>query len=113
MNEPWFDPNTWAWLPGTIFGCIAGLWGAGAGILVPRGKRRSLVLGTGVALLIAAVAFLVAGTAALIARQPYGIWFGLLLPGAIGIFALPFNLLVVWNRYNEAETRRIRAVDLE
>lgn len=113
MNEFWFDPNTWAWLPGTSFGCAAGLWGGAAGLLAPQGKQRTLILGMAVALVFAAIAFLVAGTVALATGQPYGIWYGLLLPGAIGAFILPFNLPVVWNRYKEAETRRIRARDLE
>ena len=28
MNEPWFDVNTMAWLPGTALGCLGGLWGS-------------------------------------------------------------------------------------
>ena len=39
-NEtPWFDPNAWAWLPGTLFGCLGGLWGARARACSPRRGR--------------------------------------------------------------------------
>ena len=41
MNEPWFDPNSYAWIPGTLLGTLSGLWGALVGTLAPRGKGWS------------------------------------------------------------------------
>lgn len=114
MNEPWFDPIAWAWLPGTIHGCLEGLWGAiGCGFFASRGKQRTLVLGSGIALLAAAVIFLVAGLTALLLGQPYGIWYGFLLPGVGGIILMPILLLVIRIPYREAEERRIQATDLD
>ena len=46
MNAPWFDPNLYAWIPGTVLGVTAGLWGTSVGLLARCGRARSLVLGT-------------------------------------------------------------------
>jgi uncharacterized membrane protein len=113
MNEPWFDQNAWAWLPGTLFGCLTGLWGALCGILVPQGKAKRFVLGYGLLLVAASVVFLAAGLFALLTRQPYGVWYGLLLPGAQGVLLLiPLFWLVVVKGYRVAEERRMQAEDL-
>ncbi len=37
MSDPWFDPNLYAWIPGTAFGVTGGLWGGLAGTLAPAG----------------------------------------------------------------------------
>src|SRR5690349_10758975 len=77
MIEPWFDPNYYAWIPGTLFGVIGGCMGALVGCLAPRGRARSLVLGAWFSFLALAFALLVAGIIALANGQPYGVWFGL------------------------------------
>src|SRR5262249_35423983 len=111
MNEPWFDPNRWAWLPGTLLGCLGGLWGALAGTLAPQGKARHLVLGFGLLLWGLSVVLLVTGLVALCTGQPYGVWYGLGLGGLIGAVALGPALPLVRKRYREAEERRIQAED--
>jgi len=113
MNEPWFDPNAWAWLPGTLFGCLGGLWGALAGTLAPRGKARRFVLGSGLLLLLISVIFLAAAIYALGSGQPYGIWFGLGLPGVQGVLVLGPLLPLVRYRYQQAEARRMAAEDFQ
>jgi hypothetical protein len=112
MVEPWFDPNAYAWIPGTALGVLAGTWGSVVGILAPRGKAKTLVLGVGWSLLAASAAMLVAGLFALSQKQPYGVWYGLLLPGFVGPIALGVNLPVVYRRYREAEKRRMEAEDI-
>ena len=112
MNAPWFDPNAWAWLPGTAIGCLAGVWGSMVGILAPRGKARGLVVGGGAVLLVLALASGVAGIVAIVQRQPYGIWYGLLLPCVLCCFILPSMLPVIGRAYAEAERRRMTAEDL-
>jgi peptidoglycan/LPS O-acetylase OafA/YrhL len=112
MNEPWFDPNAWAWLPGTLFGCLGGLWGGMVGTLAPMGRARKLVICSGIALVVIAGAFLAAGVAALAVGQPYGIWYGLLLPGVLGLILIPCLLPVIRMAYREAEERRMQAADL-
>lgn len=109
---PWFDPNAWAWLPGTLFGCLGGLWGSCAGVLAPRGKARGFVLGFGGLLVVVSVVFLAAAVVAYLGGQPYGIWFGLGLPGLQGVVLLPILMPIVLLRYRQAEERRMTAQDL-
>lgn len=113
MNEPWFDANSWSWLPGTLFGTLGGLWGGLAGTLAPRGKARGFVVGSGVAFIAVAAVFLILGVVALATGQPYGIWFAFLLPGAQGLILFPLLLPVIARRYREAEGRRMQAADLD
>jgi len=55
---------------------------------------------------------LTAGMLALIRGQPWGIWFGFLLPGAVGTLVVGANSLVILKRYREVEERRLSAKDL-
>jgi tellurite resistance protein TehA-like permease len=110
MTEPWFDENYWAWLPGTVLGCLGGLWGALGGVLAPQGKAKRLVFGFGLLLVGLSSASLVAGLVALTVGQPYGVWYGLLLPGD-AVFIIGALFPVVRRRYREAEARRMQAED--
>lgn len=112
MIEPWFDPNAYAWIPGTALGVLAGTWGSVVGILAPRGKAKSMSLGLGWLLLAASGIMLAAGLSALYCKQPYGVWYGLLLPGILGPVVLGTNLPTVYRRYHESEKRRMEAEDL-
>ncbi|HEY2154335.1 MAG TPA: hypothetical protein VGH33_01810 [Isosphaeraceae bacterium] len=112
MTTPWFDPNAWAWLPGTLFGCLGGLWGGCAGMLAPKGKARGFVLGAGLLFIASAIAFLIAAIVAYRVGQPYGVWFGLGFPGVQGLILFPLLLPVVVHRYRQAEERRMTAEDL-
>ena len=112
MTEPWFDPNLYAWIPGTFLGTIGGLWGALVGTLAPRGKGKVFVLGSLGILLLASGACLALGLTALVVGQPYGVWYGLLLPGVIGLIVLGSLSPVALLRYRQAEMRKIQARDL-
>jgi hypothetical protein len=108
MAEPWFDANSWAWLPGTLLGVFGGLWGSLTGIFAPRGKGRSLILGLGWSLFGVSVVLFVAGLTALAFGQPYGVWYGLGQTGMLGTLILAVLLPVAMKRYREAEERRMR-----
>ena len=112
MIEQWFDPNRYAWIPGTAYGLAAGLMGGLVGWLVPRGRARSFILRAWFAVWAVAIVLLVVGIAALASGQPWGIWFGLLLPGAIGTLVVGANSIVILKRYREVEERRLEAKDL-
>ncbi len=112
MTEPWFNPNLYAWIPGTVYGITAGLMGGLVGWLAPRGRARNFILRAWFALWAIAVALLVAGLVALASGQPWGVWYGLLLPGAIGTLVVGANSLVILKRYREVEERRVAAKDL-
>lgn len=111
MSEPWFNPNMYAWIPGTSLGVIGGLWGSLVGVLAPRGRGKGLVFATAGLLLAASCVLLVAGVIALWEGQPYGVWYGLILPGFIGLGVLAPNLWVVRNVYRANEARRMHAND--
>ena len=112
MTQPWFDPNQYAWIPGTAYGVAAGLMGGLVGWLVPRGIARGFILRAWFTLWLVAIALLIVGTIALINKQPWGVWYGLLLPGAIGTLVVGGNSLVILKRYREVEERRVAAKDL-
>jgi len=110
--EPWFDPNRYAWIPGTVYALIAGMLGGLAGWLVPRGRAKKFILRAWFTMWVISLALLVAGIVALINGQPWGIWYGLVLPGAIGTLVMGANSLVILKRYREVEQRRVSAKDL-
>jgi hypothetical protein len=112
MMQPWFDPNHYAWIPGTVYALAAGLMGGLVGWLVPRGRARDFILRAWFALWAVAVVLLVAGFIALANHQPWGVWYGLLLPGAIGTLVVGANSLVILRRYRDVEERRLAAKDL-
>ncbi|HNY26599.1 MAG TPA: hypothetical protein PLA90_14450 [Candidatus Sumerlaeota bacterium] len=111
MNEPWFDTGTAGWL-GALIGLWGGVAGSLCGILAPRGKGRFLVLGILWGGTVLCAGFLVAGITAWCLGQPYGVWYGLGLPGLIGIAVFPPLIPVVRNAYVQAELRRLLAKDL-
>ena len=112
MSEPWFDASLYAWIPGTFLGVFGGLWGSLVGMLAPRGKGKGLVLGLlGVLLACGAIMF-VLGLTALLSGQPYGVWYGLLLGGVIGLVVLGSLTPVALNAYRQAEARKMQANDL-
>lgn len=112
MTAPWFDPDHYAWIPGTVYGVLAGVMGGLAGWLVPRGRAKNFILRAWFGMWAAAVALLIVGVVALAEEQPWGIWYGMLLPGVIGTLVIGANSLVIRNRYRDVESRRLAAKDL-
>ena len=111
MAEPWFDPNQYAWIPGTAYGIAAGVMGGLVGWLAPRGRARALIRRGWVALWAAAVALLIVGLVAWGQGQPWGVWYGLVLPGVIGTLVVGANSIVILKKYREVEERRLAAKD--
>ena len=112
MIEPWFDPNQYAWMPGAAYGLLAGLMGGLVGWFAPRGRARVFILRAWFTLWAIAVGLLIVGVVALVDKQPWGIWYSLLLPGGIGTLVVGANSLVILKRYREVEERRLAAKDL-
>lgn len=113
MAQPWFDPNQFgAWygaIAGGVGGTLMGLFGALGGILVPRGIGRTWILGAMYLFLFLGIAQLVFGMYALIAGQPWGIWYGPVLCGVICSTVIgPLLPFAHWG-YRQAEERRLDA----
>jgi len=112
MTQPWFDAELYAWIPGTLYGVAAGALGAAAGWLAWHGRARGFVLTAWKALWLAALVLLAVGVIALVQGQPWGIWYGFLLPGVIGACVVGANFFTILRRYREMEQRRLAARDL-
>lgn len=111
MIEPWF-PEHYGWIFGASIGVLGGVVGTLVGCLAPWGKAKTVVFFLYWFSLIASALCLVTGLAALIAGQPYGIWYGLLLSGVIGCCVFGFNYFTLVYAYRQAEARKMAAQNL-
>lgn len=112
MIEPWFDANVYSFIPGVAMGVVGATLGVLAGVLAPQGRAKRLVVGVYLAVIVVSVGLLGTAVVALATGQPYGVWYGLGLPGLIGVAVFGPLYGVVRKRYREAETRRLSAADL-
>jgi hypothetical protein len=113
MNELWFDPNLYGWIPGTLLGVFGGgIGGPLIGMFASRGKIKNLVLGFCYSIIFLCVVLLILGMIAYFSGQPYGVWYSLGLPGLIGLIIFAFLIPVVVNQYKQAELRKSIANDL-
>lgn len=107
----WWSDSAGGWV-GAIFGTLLGCVGGLVGLLVSKGTGRSITFALLRAMQIVGVACLIAGVAAVIGSQPYGVYYPLLL---IGILcpALGTGLTgTIRKRYDEAELRKMSAMDV-
>ncbi len=112
MIEAWFSPEL-AWIPGTLLGVIGGgIGGPLAGIFAPRGKFKKQVLGFYYMIIVISAVMFIAGVAALLSGQPYGVWYALGFPGLLCLILFGVLIGVVSRRYEEAELRKTMADDL-
>ncbi len=112
MTQPWFDAVHYSWIPGTVYGVVTGLLGGVVGWLASRGRARRFVITTWRVLWCTALVFVAVGLCALLKGQPFGIWYGFLLPGGIGVSVVGGNFFTIAKRYREMEQRRLAARDL-
>lgn len=113
MIEPWFDPNTYAWIPGTLLGVVGGgIGGPLIGICAPRGKLKGLVMSFHFGTIVICLILLIAGVIALVTGQPYGVWYGIGFPGVLGLIIFGSLTPIVRKGYQEAELRKSIADDL-
>ncbi len=92
---------------GSVIGCLGGL----LGWLASKGKGRNFVLGTMKLLIVAGVLLTLAGLIAALLKQPYFVWYALLLPGVILVLVLSLNMHSIRRRYDELEIRRMTSMD--
>lgn len=114
----WVSPNSSNWwspqqsgLIGGIGGSIIGCFGGLIGWLVSKGKARKFVLTMTAIFIVLGVFLIVGGLVAAILKQPYSVWYALLLPGVILVLVFSLNLHSIQRRYDELEIRRMTSID--
>lgn len=105
----WWSDRSSGWIGG-IGGSIIGCFGALLGLLATRGKARTFVVASLQTMAAAGALLTIAGVVAVCLRQPYAVWFPLLLGGVI-LGCLVFQLPEVTRRYDELELRRMNSID--
>jgi hypothetical protein len=122
LHSGFGDPATWAsgdtWWgdrsAGLVFGSLGaaiGILGGVIGTLAGRGRAKGLVFFLWyVVIAVGAVSFL-AGLAALGMRQPYAVYYPLLLTGVICLVVFGALHRTLRRRYEASELRRMRAMD--
>ena len=106
----WWSPRDAGWI-GAILGTALGCLGALVGTLTSKGKARALVLGALKLTAVVGVALLAAGIAAITTKQPYHVYYPLLLLGLLGT-VIPLGVLKTCRkRFEEMELRKMAAMD--
>jgi hypothetical protein len=106
----WWSPQQSA-LMGSIGGAFIGCLGALIGILAGIGKARRFVLTSAASLIVVGILLVIAGILAVAMKQPYAVWYPLVLAGGILTFALGVNLHSLKRRYEDLEIRRMTSMD--
>lgn len=109
-GQDWFSSSVAGFLGGLI-GTLVGLMGAFIGWAATRAKARAAVMFLLGLMGLMGLAGAVLGVLALMDEQTYAVTYTLLLIGGLGL-VLPTGLyMVVKKRYQQAELRRMQAMD--
>lgn len=111
----WWTSQQGTWIGaigGSAIGVVCGCYGGLAGWLAPRGIGKRFFLTLHAALILVGVVALVAGVVALTARQPYHVWYPLVLAGGLLGGVMGSLLPVMLTRYRQADARRLGAEEL-
>jgi hypothetical protein len=111
MSPWWTDPQAGlvGGIGGSVVGVLGGTLGTVAGICAPRGKCKWLVYGLAAFLMGTGIISLIAGVAAVLLHQPYGVYYPLILLGFISTVGMGGLLPVIRLRYRQADNRRLDA----
>ncbi len=104
--------GTWEWIPGALLGVLGGLYGGFAGWLASRGRARQLINGMGLFMITISVILLITGIILLILGKSWDMWYSFLLPGVLGTIIFPPIIKNITRQYQEAELRRMEALDM-
>jgi len=108
-SQWWSEPKSG--LIGGIFGSLVGVLGAAIGCLSGMRKAKHLTLGLFAFTITMGAIALIAGLVAVTCRQPWHVYYPLLLGGIIDVAVLGGNLLPVLRRYQADELRRLQALN--
>jgi hypothetical protein len=113
--EPWWTAQQ-AGMIGGFGGSALGMLGAAMGVIggvcLPLGKYKALVMGLiglGVVVGVVSLAF---GVAAVVSKQPYHVYYPLLLSGGISTVVFTPWLFLAPMLYRQAEMRKLEAEEL-
>jgi len=109
-SDSWWSPQQ-SGLIGGIGGSLIGCFGGLIGLLVSKGKARNFVLAAAKYFIALGILLTMAGLVAAVLRQPYDVWYALLLPGVILVLVFSLNLHSIQRRYDELEIRRMTSID--
>ncbi len=111
MTEWWTsqEAGLFGAMAGSAVGVVGALIGTLAGAYARQGKLKPVVMALLALLTFACGGSLVAGITALVVKQPYHVWFPLLLLGIIGVSVGAGLIPVINNIYRQAEHRRFEA----
>lgn len=113
--EGWWSVQQGTYI-GAFGGAGVGLLGAtlgpAMGIMVPKGKGKSIILPALLAISVLGVVSLLTGLAALISKQPYHVWYPLTLIGLLASGVMLPLFFLARSRYRAAEINRMQAQDL-
>jgi hypothetical protein len=109
--SPWWSSRTSGFI-GAAVGTSMGILGAMVGVFGARGKgRRLMPVGFAIGMLVG-LACLIVGAVAAIGRQPYAVWYPLLLTGFLLCTIIPVIALTIRKARTQQELNRMRAADV-
>ncbi len=106
----WWSDRGAGWIGG-ICGALIGCLGSFMELRAKRGKSRQFVIWCCRALIGIGAVAAVAGLVALLMKQPYSVWYILLLMGVLCVVIFPIRLRRYQDLYRQMELRRMAAVD--
>lgn len=109
-SSNWWSPQQGG-MVGGIGGAIIGCFGGLIGLLASRGKARRFVLAMTKIFIALGILSLIAGGIAAATKQPYAVYYPLLLAGFILTIVFSVNLPSIQRRYDELEIRRMTSID--
>lgn len=112
---PWWTGQQGAWvgaLGGSSVGLLGAILGPAMGVLVPKGKGRSIILPALLISVILGACIEGIGLFAVIQGQPYHVWYPLVLIGGIAFMVMLPLFFLARSRYRAAEINRMQAQDL-
>ncbi len=112
VEEAWFSTETTTYMGaygGAILGSLGGMLGAGAGLLVPRGKGKMFVLPAMAVFAAIGVACIMLALAAVIVSQPMYVIFPFILLGFVLTSVMVPLFFVTRRLYAQAEQRKLEA----
>ncbi|RYD78208.1 MAG: hypothetical protein EOP84_14565 [Verrucomicrobiaceae bacterium] len=109
-GDRWWSDRGAGWIGG-IGGALIGCLGSFMEMRAQRGKSRAFVLWTCRILIGIGAAATGLGLLALLFKQPYGVWYVLLLMGVLCVVIFPFRLRRYQDLYRQVELRRMSALD--